>query len=418
MMTQPSDSEKAGILAHILQSPGFQESKRHQELLQYLVEKSSSATSLKETEIAQDVFGKDAKFDPATDPLIRSYISNLRKKLDHYYLTTDHAYQYKLEIPKGHYLVRYTSVAPKPPAAAAAARRPGRQAGAIVVLSLVVLVLGYREYTRLAHPLADAQTHAANPLWKEFVQPNGRPTLIVLGDFFFLRERSKVNDGYYRSIKINTIDEYLDSISRDPEFGRKFTKNTFTYLRPSAPWGVMQLLPILGNAPQGVTLKLASQFTSDDFKSNNIIFIGSFKTLHLLKSLLGAFKIVYFTAPSSFRIQDGVSDSVYVFTPEKLAAGSLEKDYGVVAKGRGPEGSCIMMLLGFSESGVIQATHAASDPSLLATIAGQYPSGASIDPSSVTLVIGAEGITQSLYSADIKFISGLGSPPRDSAKGM
>lgn len=412
MSPQPSETEKKAILSQILKSPGFQESKRHQELLQYLAEKSATATTLKETEIAQDVFGKDARFDPATDPLIRSYISNLRKKLEHYYLTTDDQCGYKLEIPKGHYLVKYTPVAPREQTNTTTTRLPRIQWGIIAVLSLLVVLLTVREIEHRASASTVSRQTGANPIWNEFTQPNGRPTLIVLGDFFFLRERDKANDGYYRRIKINSLDDYLEYISKNPDFGKRYTKNTFTYLRPSAPWGVLQILPLLQSGANGISLKLASQFSSDDFKSNNIIFIGSFKTMYLLTDFLKTFHLEHFTAPSSFRIKDGVSDSVYVFTPEKLAAGSLEKDFGVVAKGRGPDGSVMMMLIGFSESGVIQATHAATDPTILKTIADRYPSSASIDPASFTLVIGAEGITQSLFTADIKYVSGLGAPPR------
>jgi hypothetical protein len=102
-----TDSEKDKILSQILKSPEFQDSKRYQELLRYLVDKSVKVTSLKETEIAVEYFGKDSKFDPSTDPLIRSYVSNLRKKLEHYYLTTEDDFDFKLDIPKGHYLIKY-----------------------------------------------------------------------------------------------------------------------------------------------------------------------------------------------------------------------------------------------------------------------------------------------------------------------
>jgi hypothetical protein len=414
MTNQPSDSEKTAILAQILESPEFQDSKRHQELLKFLVEKSSTSSTLKEAEIAQEVFGKDSKFDPATDPLIRSYISNLRKKLDHYYLTTSDQFDHKLEIPKGHYLVKYTRVTHETAPKGKRAYLPGLYPAIIIVLSIAVAFLVIREFEHGKASTPTMQQPVLSPVWIEFTQPNGRPTLIVLGDFFFLRERDK-NDGYYRTIKINTIDEYLEYINQNPEFARRYTKNNFTYLRPSAPWGLMQILPLLQSGHNGITLKLASQFTSDDFKTNNIIFIGSFRTLYLLRDFLKTLKLDYSVAPSSFRVQDGITDSLHVFTPEKLSAGSLEKDFGIVAKGRGPDGSCMMMLLGFSESGVIQASHAASDPLLLKTIAEKYPAGAAINPSSFTLVIGAEGITQSLFSADIKYVSGLGTPQPTSA---
>jgi hypothetical protein len=409
-MNQPNDGEKATIIAQILKNPEFQDSKRYRELLQYLVEKSSAGASVKETEIAQEVFGKDSGFDPSTDPLVRSYVSNLRKKLDHYYLTTEDYYEYKLEIPRGHYVVRYS-----PATSQKTPRGFGRQVArfypaVIITLVLVVIILAYREFQYRPSPVSPQIGVEANPLWNEFVQPNSRPTLIVLGDFFFMRERGDM-EVYYRRGKINNLDEYLEYISKHPDFGQRYMRNSFTFLRPSAPWGLMHLLPILQSSSKKVSLKLASQFTSDDFKVNNVVFIGSFKTLYVLKNFLHIFKLDYSTIPpSSFRIQDGIGDLPHVFRPERLSAGNLEKDYGVVAKGQGPDGSAIMMLLGFSESGVIQAAQAASDPHLLSTIAKQYPANTDINPASLTLVFAAEGMTQSLFDADIKYVAGIGPP--------
>jgi hypothetical protein len=409
-MNQPNGSERATILAQILRSPEFQDSKRYRELLQYLVDKSSAERPLKETEIAQDVFGKDSTFDPATDPLVRSYVSNLRKKLEHYYLTTEEKYDYKLEIPKGHYLVKYSPAA-APKVRSGMVRQLARLSPVLsVILSVVVIVLIYREFQYRSAPDRPHRTIEVSPLWNEFLQSNGRPILIVLGDFFFMRERGDM-EVYYRRGKINNLDEYLEYISKNPDFGKQYMRNSFTFLRPSAPWGLMHLLPILQSSSNTVSLKLASQFTSDDFKANNVIFVGSFKTLYVLKNFLHIFSLDYSTVPpSSFRIQDRVGDSLHVFKPERLSAGNLEKDYGVVAKGQGPEGSYILMLLGFSESGVIQAARAANDARLLQTVAERYPAHTKINPASFTLVIEAEGMTQTLFDTDIKYVAGFGPP--------
>lgn len=416
-MNQPNDSEKATIVAQIVKSPGFQDSKRYRELLQYLVEKSGADASVKETEIAQEVFGKDSGFDPSTDPLVRSYVSNLRKKLDHYYLTTEDQCNYKLEIPKGHYAVRYIpALAQKTP------ERAGGQLAryypaVIITLALVVIILAYREFQYRPSPVSPRLSVEATPLWNEFIQPNSRPTLVVLGDFFFMRERSDM-EVYYRRGRINNLDEYLEYIRANPGFGQRYMRNSFTFLRPSAPWGLMHILPILRNSSKSVSLKLASQFTSDDFKANNVVFVGSFKTLYVLRNFLHIFKLDYSTAPpSSFRIEDGIGDSPHVFRPERLSAGNLEKDYGVIAKGQGPDGSSILMLLGFSESGVIQAAQAASDPRLLSTLAEQYPANTDINPASMTVVLAAEGMTQSLFDSDVKYLAGIGPPIPNSKAG-
>jgi hypothetical protein len=280
------------------------------------------------------------------------------------------------------------------------------------ILVLTVAIFGYREYTRIGVGADRPPVGEAGALWKEFTHPGSRPTLVVLGDFFFMRERGN-SDVYLRKGRINTLEEYLEFTSKNPSFASQYTKNNFTFLRPSASWGVMQLMPILHGSPNGVTLKLASQFTPDDFKGHNIVFIGSFKTMYVLKNLLHIFKLDYSTVPpSSFQIRDAIGDSIHVFRPERLSAGNLEMDYGVVAKGNGPDGSTVMMLMGFSESGVLQATKAACEPKLFETLSGLYPSGSAIDPTNLTLVLAAEGMTQSLFSGDIKYVAGVGHPQR------
>ena len=143
MTNQPTDTERSTILSRILKSPDFKDSKKHQELLTFLVERSATADTLKETEIALAVFGKDSKFDPTTDSLVRSYISTLRKKLDHYYLTTDDLYSFKLEIPKGHYVIQFTPAVEKPAAVKSGTVLPFLRTGSWYMLLIAVIMATY-----------------------------------------------------------------------------------------------------------------------------------------------------------------------------------------------------------------------------------------------------------------------------------
>ena len=147
-----------------------------------------------------------------------------------------------------------------------------------------------------------------------------------------MRERSNPQ-GYYRSIMINSIEDYLEYIDKNPEFGKRYMKANFTYLRPSAPWGLFQILPILQHGTGAISMNLASQISPDDFKTNNIIFIGSFKTLYLLKNFLSSLHLESDLANTSFRIRDKNSDTARVLRREMLPIGTLVKDYGVIAKG-------------------------------------------------------------------------------------
>jgi hypothetical protein len=204
-------------------------------------------------------------------------------------------------------------------------------------------------------------------------------------------------------IKINTPEDYRQAIAEDPEFAKRYEQSDFTFLRPSGLYGIAQILPILRNSSNGYSIKLASQFTVGDFKSNNIIFIGPLKTLFSFQKFVHIFKIEYTLAPPSLKIRGEKGDSIHTFSIGDERGGTYEKDFAVIAKGAGPEGSTILMLLGFAETGTIEATTAACNSQLFNAVGARFPLHAISDPFYFTLVIAAEGMTQAIFSTDIRY---------------
>ena len=90
-------------------------------LLRYLGEHSleASGTSLKEYQIATEVFGRPADFDPRLDSTVRVQTGRLRSKLAEYYGGEGAADRMVIEIPKGAYSLTYHM---RPPAEAAPVR--------------------------------------------------------------------------------------------------------------------------------------------------------------------------------------------------------------------------------------------------------------------------------------------------------
>lgn len=392
------NSEKQQILSDILQSPEFRDSKRYQDLLQYLVKETLANKVPKEITVGIHFFGKDTSFDPKEDPTVRVYINNLRKKLDHYYLTCEKPFQYKLDIPKGHYEVEFSQVIPKPPV-------PKKQnyawmfAVAITCLNLVVLLSFF-----FFGGSAKTASTSVNPMWTEFVKPNGRPTLVVLGDFYFLFERSidGKTGNFVRNFTINSPDDYKQIVRNDPAFAKRFVQSDFTFLRPSASWGLAAILPTLQMSPNGYSLKLASQFTIDDAKANNIIYIGSFKNLYNFQKILHIFHIHYNLNPASFHLDGPDSNTFLSPSNSTLKAGNVEKDYAVVAKAQGPEGSIIMLMLGFADTGVIEATRFATDAELV----GKYITQDNTQGSRFfTAVVETEGLNQSILKTHVRYLT-------------
>lgn len=380
----------------ILASPEFKDSKRYRELLLYIVDECVAGRTPKEMTIGMHFFGKDADFHSKDDASVRVYLANLRKKLDRYYLTTTRPYTHKLRIPVGHYTIEFVPIVDS----VSIPRKSNRsRLFAFIAMAVVAsFVLGY--YGK--NLFRDTHLHAAppNPIWNDFVKPNRKPTLIVFGDYFFLREKGGTGN-YFRNSKINSPDDFRQTASKDSAMAKRYEEIGFTFLRSSTPWALSHLLPIFQNSYNSFSYKFASQFAVSDFKSSNVVFIGSFKTLYQLKNPLQMFKLDYSIRPTSFQIRDDDNDSTYLFFPSRLRAGDYEKDFGVVAKGAGPDGSVLLMLMGNSETGVIQAIQTACDPNVDEAIEKRYAVNIAQDPFYFTLVINAEGMNEAIFSSDL-----------------
>ena len=93
-------------LARLLASGAFPASPRRRRLLEYVVEQTLAGRGdrLKAYELAVAVLGRDASFDPQSDPIVRIEMAQLRRDLEHYYLTDGRADPIRITIPKGHYV--------------------------------------------------------------------------------------------------------------------------------------------------------------------------------------------------------------------------------------------------------------------------------------------------------------------------
>src|SRR5205809_3050532 len=92
-------------LARLLQSSRFRNSKRSQGLLRFGVQAALAGDqdSLKERCIGAAVFGREAAYDTAQDPIVRNAAIEVRKRLAQYYLEPEHAAELRIELPSGSY---------------------------------------------------------------------------------------------------------------------------------------------------------------------------------------------------------------------------------------------------------------------------------------------------------------------------
>jgi len=103
----PPDEQIELELNRIIGSPTFARAARQRALLQYLIaaRRTPGLTRVKESAIALDVFERDAaKYDSATDGIVRVSINRLREMLDRYYESDGAECTLRFEIALGSYL--------------------------------------------------------------------------------------------------------------------------------------------------------------------------------------------------------------------------------------------------------------------------------------------------------------------------
>ena len=105
-------------LARIVASPGFIAAGRLAPFLTFVVERTLSGESVKESLVGVEVFGRAADYDPRIDPIVRVEARRLRSRLAEYYEGPGADDALVIDLPKGTYapVFRQRGVPPPSPA--------------------------------------------------------------------------------------------------------------------------------------------------------------------------------------------------------------------------------------------------------------------------------------------------------------
>jgi hypothetical protein len=262
---------------NIIKSHSLRGSESLCKLLQYLAKQSfyQPQAPLKEYQIATEVYGRPADFDPHTDSTIRVQAGRLRLKLAEYYATEGAADPIVVKIPKGSYHLTFEvrsavaasvdSRAPLQSVLAPEIRVPARWRIAVILLvaglliSLIALgsMLWNRrlDSTAMARPSVARATGPLAVFWRPFISGGEEPWVIFSNAAFVGRPETGMR--YYDSrqdSKVAVYDHYT---------------------------GVGEVLSIhaldeaLSSLGQKIRVKRGSLFSLDDAKKTNLIFVGS-----------------------------------------------------------------------------------------------------------------------------------------------
>src|SRR6266478_8212159 len=104
---RPTHDEVRRQLEAILASPAFHGSKRCQQFLEHVCERTvaSRESTLKERTVAIEVFGRQPQSDLGEDTIVRVGAREVRKRLAQYYVSPDGALaEVRIDLPPGTYV--------------------------------------------------------------------------------------------------------------------------------------------------------------------------------------------------------------------------------------------------------------------------------------------------------------------------
>lgn len=345
------DNEAESLLA----SPGLKKSPTLSRLFVYLIESTKKGDIPKEVSIAIDVFNKPETYDSASDSFVRVNVLNLRKRINEYYSSLDTPVDYQLLIPKGSYEVILTPCknetveTPKRPAI-----KPETLRKSFIALLVVALIssiaLNIWQRTPVSVSTVE-QSDSLNNIWSTF-SSSKKHTYLILGDTYLYSLTDEYNSRLtVRHEGINSDAEFELFSRRNPE--AKVSHSFKRLLQKSIAYALPNLINTLNNQNINFTISTLSDLEPNNMRDANFIFIGIFKAKGFLNS--------YFNSFHSNCLNECNMEFTSLSGDKYRPHGALiveNTDYGVVSRINRDNGTTGLFLLGYSDSGLRQASRA------------------------------------------------------------
>ena len=358
----PSPDQFFQQIDNIIKSHSLRGSESLCKLLQYLAQQSlyHPDAPLKEYQIATEVYGRPADFDPQSDSTIRVQAGRLRVKLAEYYSGEGAADPILVKIPKGSYHLIFEArpldshpqpqtvprEVPSPSVAVETVPARWRIAVVLLLVGLItsLIILGSLLWNRkLPEPAmaAPSAPRASGPLaafWRPFTSGVEEPWVIFSNAAFVGRPETGMR--YYNSRQDSKIAVYDH------------------YTGVGEVLAINALDEVFGTLGRRIRVKRGSLFSLDDVKNTNLIFVGSPSENLSLLDIPGTQEFVFQRVASGPRQGDleiiskhpkpGEASS-YLASPSNAP---LTEDYSVVGlvPGMG-SGRFVMILAGTTTFG-------------------------------------------------------------------
>ncbi len=287
-----SETVPSAQVERILQSETFRASGVLRRLLRYLADKafSGEADQLKEYTIGIDAFGKPSSYDPRQDAIVRLQVGRLRQKLGEYYRTEGKHDPVLLDLPKGHFELKWEVRRTVPDVrkdegvaiqqGKPETGRPWRRATMLLGLASLLLAL-WGAYsgtllwrTRQSRAGSAAWTPELEQLWRPFLTST-RPLVIAIADPLFIELQG--TDIFFRKISLRRPEDAAGSaeLSELRKFlGNPAVQPAYSYTPTGDLMSSFLVGKLFGSRRQDIRLARSSQVPLQELGDNNVILIG------------------------------------------------------------------------------------------------------------------------------------------------
>lgn len=374
----------------IVQSGALGRSRSYTKLLEFLVECAANGRTPKEVEIAIEVFGRGADFDPGQDSMVRVYAHNLRQKLEHHYATGGRGETQQLALARGEYRVSLVVAeelrGDSPQLATPLVSAPPRQsrarwawaAGAVVALAAAVAVGVVIGLTR-APPSSPAAAVAAAPIWAGLLDDE-LPILVVVGDYYIFGELDQQGsvERLVRNFDVGSSKELDELMKADPSLMSRYLDLDLTYLPTGTAFALLDVLRVLYASRKPVRVVAMSEMNEADLKSSHVVYLGYISGLDKLEDFVFASSslAIGYTYDELRNMDTGELYTSEAGLPE---VNRNYRDYALISTFPGPGGNQIMIVSGTRDAGLMQAAHALAEPAIVAALERERPDASRAD---------------------------------------
>ena len=110
--TTLTDEERKAIqeqLERLLSNSHFNQSRRFPSFLRFVIDQTllGQTDLLKERTLGIEIFGREADYDTASDPIVRVTATEIRKRIAQYYQEPGHETELRVSLPAGSYVPQF-----------------------------------------------------------------------------------------------------------------------------------------------------------------------------------------------------------------------------------------------------------------------------------------------------------------------